>query len=203
MHTLTRDTSIILPSRQVSLSLSRCCEFLSIWQWSLTAWKALHVLIYNMGISFGGIVEQQSRIVQTALRNWKAVWNRRLSIERSERCSIALFDVSIEPEGEVRSMRDQLVGCAVVANNVPRTNVGGSDVVDWRRPGFWRHASEYWLLVQVFLEQMQIAQSEIQQSRPPYRHDLSDQIQTRILDRCDEADTSKLHNFLAAHRCVS
>ena len=49
------------------------------------------------------ISEQHSKHIRTALDNWRVVWNRRLSIDRADNGSIAIFDVSIEPEGEIET----------------------------------------------------------------------------------------------------
>jgi hypothetical protein len=152
-----------------------------------------------MNSGLDDISEQQSRHIRKALNNWRAVWNRRLSIDRADRGSIAIFDVSIEPEGEIepskgRYNRQETSGLA--------TNINQRDSYhekDWRRPGFWRHASEYWLLANLFVEKMVSAERGIEAvENPPTGRSSSCQVEMKILSRYGDTDMSTLHEFLSS-----
>ncbi|EXJ55240.1 hypothetical protein A1O7_08166 [Cladophialophora yegresii CBS 114405] len=134
--------------------------------------SAMHVLLFNMSLDVDAPTEQQLQRVRRALNNWKAVWNRRLSIDRFERSPIASFD------------------------NVEFSQKHSDD---WRRAGFWRHASEYWLLARLFLEQFESAERGRQDGKNLSRRGISAcQNQTRILRRYDETDMTELHKFLCS-----
>ena len=65
--------------------------------------------------------------VQRGLTNWKLVWNQRL-LNRDEH----YFDVQVTEQQHQQTPSDE----------------SGM----WRRPGFWRHASEFWLLAQLYVD---------------------------------------------------
>ncbi|KIW22184.1 uncharacterized protein PV07_12095 [Cladophialophora immunda] len=152
--------------------------------------SALHVLMFNMGNGIIDDIKQRLGPVRRGLKNWRAVWNRRLAIDRSNKGTIASFDISIEPETEACGSQDEL-------NIVTRTDHELCHSEDWRRPGFWRHASEYWLLCRVFLERMESTQKGLEAAE-----NLSGQgsarsrVESKILARYDETDMEELHRFL-------
>ncbi len=140
-----------------------------------------------MSLELEDPADRELQHVRTALKNWKAIWNRRLSIDRCERGPIAYFDISIEPEGETQ------------VTPSPYVDDGNCHSNDWRRAGFWRHASEYWLLARVFVDEMESAQRRAQAAKSVSRADTSIcPSELKILSRYDEKDMSELHSFLAS-----
>lgn len=135
-------------------------------------------------------IEERLVPVRRGLENWRKVWNRRLSIERSNADAITSFDISIEPGSEARACQQQFD--ALMAK---RAEPFHND--DWRRPGFWRHASENWLLCRRFVELLAFAEKGLEPAET-----LSGQEETRsrigsnILRRYDETDMEELHKFL-------
>lgn len=89
-------------------------------------------MIARLGYMKGNAARYQT--LWTGIANWKAVWNR-YTFHRVDRS----FDVLITPDQN---------------DDQPDTEKV------WLRPGFWRHASEYWLLSKIFLERMIVLQSE-------------------------------------------
>jgi hypothetical protein len=163
---------------------------------------ALHVILFNLSLGLDVPTEQQLQHVKRALTNWKAVWNRRLSIDRLERSPIASFDIPIEPEGEDQASRAQY-GHQRASNTFFDSGSLGhnNNKDDWRRAGFWRHASEYWLLARLFLEQFESAERGIQAVEGLSGPGGSTcQNETKILSRYDETDMTALHKFLSS--CV-
>ncbi|KIW63708.1 hypothetical protein PV04_08691 [Phialophora macrospora] len=162
--------------------------------------SALHVLLFNLSLGLDAPTEQQLQHVRRALANWKAVWNRRLSIDRLERSPIANFDVSIEPEGEGQANTGRYShrwtsNTVLDSGNFSHNN----NHDDWRRPGFWRHASEYWLLASLFVEQFESAERGIQAvENISGRGGSAFRSETRILSRYDETDMTALHKFLSS-----
>lgn len=65
--------------------------------------------------------------IQRGLTSWKLVWNRRL-LNGDER----YFDVQVTEQQPQQNPPDE----------------SGM----WRRPGFWRHASEFWLFAQLYVD---------------------------------------------------
>jgi hypothetical protein len=160
---------------------------------------ALHVLVFNVSAGLDESFEQQSRHMHIALRNWKAVWNRRLSIDRAETRSISAFDVPINPQGENQFARDR---CAAIGASNTEVNGDTSSEPqsgDWRRPGFWRHASEYWLLARIFVERMSSSQQVAQVST---RIGSDSESEMSLIRRYDEKDMTRLHSFLSSHMYI-
>ncbi|KIY01583.1 uncharacterized protein Z520_03135 [Fonsecaea multimorphosa CBS 102226] len=128
--------------------------------------------------------------VRKGLKNWRAVWNRRLGIDRSNTGSITSFDISIEPETEARSSQEEL-SIVVERDQGPYHNE------NWRRPGFWRHASEYWLLCRIFVERMESTEMGLDAAETlSGLENARSRAESKILDRYDETDMEELRRFL-------
>jgi len=139
-----------------------------------------------------GIIDNiQERLVpvRRGLENWRKVWNRRLSIERSNTDAITSFDISIEPGSEAHARQQEFD--ALMAKAEPFHND------DWRRPGFWRHASENWLLCCRFAELLGFSEKRIEPAETTSdKEDARYRIGSKILRRYDNTDMGDLHKFL-------
>jgi hypothetical protein len=76
-----------------------------------------------------------SQSIQRGLTNWKLVWNRRL-LNGDERH----FAVPVTEQQHQQN----------------RPDVSGM----WRRPGFWRHAPEFWLLAQLYVDRQSLSRDD-------------------------------------------
>lgn len=135
-------------------------------------------------------IEESLVPARRALDNWRKVWNRRLSIERSDADAITSFDISIEPGSEALRRQEE-------SETIMNKNAEPFHNDDWRRPGFWRHASENWLLCHRFVELLALEDKRLE---PPEALWGQKETRTRsggnILRRYDETDMEELHRFL-------
>ena len=90
---------------------------------------AMHVVLFNTEASgLATATSAQVRSGEVGLVNWKAIWNH-----------IALCG-SVDFPSSFALLQDQ-------------DEVDGEREL-WKRPGFWRHASEYWLLLRVMVDRI-------------------------------------------------
>jgi hypothetical protein len=104
------------------------------------------------------------------ISNWKAVWNRRV-FNRDDHS----FDVLIGPED----------GQSV------------SDTDMWRRPGFWKHASEFWLLSRILLDRMVSSQRGAEAAETLSGSDNTRcEVEPHMLDEYDETSLIRINGFI-------
>jgi hypothetical protein len=88
---------------------------------------ALHAIFFNMEAAVSPL--SHFRVIDTALENWKAVWNHVVL------CGSVDFPASPSP----------------LSPDLDRSEEALSDSEFWKRPGFWRYGTEYWLLLKALL----------------------------------------------------
>ena len=87
-------------------------------------------MLFHIDSAFGH--ESQLIPVKIGLANWKSVWHQRL-MNNDE----GFFDI------------------VVTSSSCNKSGLPCNEPDMWRRPGFWRYASEYWLLAQLYVERLQ------------------------------------------------
>jgi hypothetical protein len=109
-------------------------------------------MIFNLEPSIAP--KAQFAHIRMGLANWKAVWNQR-TLNDDER----FFDVPIttgltrsnskdDSQKEPREANRQLT--QPLPHHIPE-----DEPSMWKRSGFWRHAPEYWLLANLYLDRME------------------------------------------------
>lgn len=132
--------------------------------------SALHVVLYNLDPVING--EQQFESLRIAVENWASVWQRRLK-NNNER----FFDTII-----------------ATAALHPRSGAGFNS---WKRPGFWKNATEYWLLVRTKLDRMESALRSAEAANElSGLNGLHREVSNHSSDEVDDDTMLRLHNFL-------
>lgn len=97
-------------------------------------------------------LESQARPVQHGLDNWKLIWNR-----RTARGQEHFFDAHLEVEKPDVSSA-QWAGDPAVLGQTMFASSGDREFAhqtqEWHRAGFWKKATEFWLLAQVMLDRL-------------------------------------------------
>lgn len=97
-------------------------------------------------------IESQIRPVQHGLNNWKLMWNR-----RTARGQEHFFDAHLEVEAPDHSST-QSTGTSASLGQTTNRFPGDCELAkqrhEWHRAGFWKKATEFWLLAQVMLDRL-------------------------------------------------
>jgi len=127
-------------------------------------------MIFNLDPVRG--LRSQYQPIQNGISNWKAVWNRRIST-----CADNPTDVSIRPGNENTLLEN--------------------DEELWRRPGFWKHAAEFWLLSRIFLERLIFSQHGVEAtSHFLEQEDSLCGVGSRIRGEYDDTNMRQLHTYI-------
>lgn len=132
---------------------------------------AFHVMIFNLDPVCGA--KSQFRPLFHGISNWKAVWNRRIfgSADNS-------IDVVISP-----------------SSGQPLAEVGNTS---WKRAGVWKHAAEFWLLSQIYLDRMASSQQGLKANDHLLQPDNpSCEVEPRVRGEYDDTNMNHLHTFIS------
>ncbi|KAK5191957.1 hypothetical protein LTR20_010968 [Exophiala xenobiotica] len=113
---------------------------------------SFHIMIFNLEPSIAP--KAQFAHIRMGLENWKAVWNQR-TLNDDER----FFDVPITTGLTRNNSKDNSQKEPQEANRQltqpPPHHIPEDEPSMWKRSGFWRHAPEYWLLANLYLDRME------------------------------------------------
>lgn len=129
---------------------------------------AFHVAIFNIDLDMGA--ESQLYSVQIALDNWASVWMRRRRNNNEK-----FFDFIVVTDDDYREKNNS----------------------DWRKPGFWKHALEYWNLAHVVLKHMVAARESVQAADSLCGlYAFHREVSCHVGDVVDDTSMDNLHRFL-------
>lgn len=141
---------------------------------------AFHVMIFNLEPELGS--ELQFQPILNGISNWKSVWNRRLLNHDEEN-----FDVIITSST-----------CQTDQFQQKEYGISSDSHPIWKRPGFWRHASEYWLLSRIFVERMISSCRSLEAADILSGPDgLHSRVGIHVHGSCEEARLKRLNEFIA------
>ena len=92
-------------------------------------------MIFNLDPSIGH--KSQFEPLRIGIANWKSVWNQRFL--NKDECWFDIPVTTLSSEGKMHQYLPQ------------------DEPSMWRRPGFWKYASEFWLLAQAYLDRMEFS----------------------------------------------
>lgn len=127
-------------------------------------------MIFNLDPVRGA--QSQYQPLRNGISNWKAVWNRRIFTYAD-----SSIDISIGPESE-------------------QTLPENCDAL-WKRPGFWKHAAEFWLLSRIFLERLASSQHGVEAHYPfSQPENPLCEVEPCIRGEHDDTNMTQLHTFI-------